>query len=102
MSLTTSLKLNSFCFESPTFYVYFQNALCPSNTNLQLFSCPGSFSQKFQTGLDTWIIVKGPDIDDPSHFFPTVMFYQLGKNHFQRDSVKGIVGLLAIHVYAQP
>ena len=26
----------------------------------------------------------------------------MGKNHFQRDSVKGIVGLLVIHVYAQP
>lgn len=30
------------------------------------------------------------------------MFYQVGENHFQRESVKWIVGLLAIHVYTQP
>ena len=83
--------------------VFISKTLCmPQIQIFDFFSCPGSFSQKLQTGLDTWIIVKGPDIDGPSHFFPTIMFYQLSENHFQRDSVKGIVRLLAIHVYAQP
>ena len=61
-------------------------------------SGPGGFSQKFQAGLDAWIIVKTPDPDDPSHFIPAIMCYQPSKNHFQSDAMKRIVALPVSHV----
>jgi hypothetical protein len=68
--------------------------------SFNLISGPRGFSQKFQAGLDTWIIIKTSDIDDSSHFIPAIMLYQLSKNHFQSYTVKRIVGLLVAHVPA--
>ena len=68
--------------------------------SFNLISGPSGFSQKLQTGLDTWVIIKTPDIDPSSHFIPAIMLYQLSKYHFQSNAVKGIVWLLVAHVSA--
>jgi hypothetical protein len=65
--------------------------------SFNLISGPGGSSQKLQAGFDTRMIIKTPDADDPSHFIPTITFYQLGQNHFQRDPVKRIFGFLVGH-----
>lgn len=65
--------------------------------SFNLISGPRGFSQKFQAGFDTWVIIKTSDIDDSSHFFPAIMLCQLSKNHFQSNTVKRIVGLLVAH-----
>ena len=70
----------------------------PQKQVFNFFSGPGGFSQKLQTGIDTWVIIETPDMDDPSQFIPAIMFHQPGKQHFQRDAVKRIVGMLVSHV----
>ena len=70
----------------------------PQKQVFNFFSGPGGFSQKLQTGLDTWITVKTPDTDDSSHFIPAIMFYQPGQHHFQSNAVKRIFGLLVSHL----
>jgi hypothetical protein len=60
-------------------------------------SRPGGPSQKLQAGLDARVIRKALDPDDFPHFFPTIVFHQLGKDHFQSDAMKRIVGLVISH-----
>ena len=72
----------------------------PFVPQIQIFnflSGPGGFSQKFQTGRDTWVIIETPDRDGPSHFIPAIMLHQPVKNHFQSDAVKRVVLLLVSH-----
>jgi len=64
-----------------------------------LFSCPGSFSQKVQTGFDAGILLKTFDRDAPAHFFPTNIFNQVVQDHFERDSVQGILRLFVHHLF---
>jgi hypothetical protein len=52
-----------------------------------------------KTGLDARGIIKASDIDDLPDFLPPVMLDQLGKHHFQRDTVKRIFMLLAVHIH---
>jgi hypothetical protein len=52
-----------------------------------------------QAGLDARVIRKALDPDDSSHFLPTIVFHQLGKDHFQRDAVKRIGGLAANQIF---
>ena len=66
---------------------------------LDLRSRPGGPSQELQAGLDARVIIKASDIDDLPQFFPPMMLYELGKHHFQRDTMKGIFMLLGIHSY---
>jgi len=75
----------------------------PPELEIQSFNLipgPGSLSQELQTGLDAWIIIKTPDSDDPSHFIPAIMLYQLIKHHFQRNTMKRIIGLPVAHLMA--
>jgi hypothetical protein len=72
----------------------------PSVLQVQLFdlrSRPRCPSQELQAGLDARIIIKASDIDDLPHFLPPMMLRQLGKHHFQRDTVKRIFMLLVAH-----
>jgi hypothetical protein len=55
--------------------------------SFNLVSGPRGFSQKLEAGLDAWVIIKTSDIDDSSHFMPAIMLCQLGKNHFQGNTV---------------
>jgi hypothetical protein len=44
---------------------------------------------------------KTPDIDGFAHLLPAIMFYEPGKNHFQRDAMQRIGGYLVSHVSAR-
>jgi len=70
---------------------------------VQLFdlrSRPRGPSQELQAGLDARVIIKTSDIDDLPHFLPSMMFHQLGKHHFKRDTVKRILMLLVAHIHS--
>ena len=71
----------------------------PQIQGFNLTSRPWGPSQKLQAGLDTRVIIKTPDADDFSQFLPAMKFHQPGKNHFQSDAMKRIVGLPLSHVY---
>jgi hypothetical protein len=65
--------------------------------SLNFGSRPGGPSQKLQAGLDARVIRKALDPDGSPHFFPAIVFHQLGKDHFQSDAVKRIDGLAISH-----
>lgn len=72
--------------------------LCSQIQVFNPFSCPGSFSQKVQTGLDAGILLKTFDRDAPAHFFPAKFFNQVVQDHFECDSVQGILRLFVGHL----
>ena len=63
-------------------------------SQVQIFNLlpgPGGSPQKLQAGLDTWIIIKTPDIDASTHFLPPIIFHKPGEDGFQGDAVKRVV-----------
>jgi hypothetical protein len=75
----------------------------PFVLQVQLFdfrSRPRSPSQELQAGLYARFIIKASDIDDLPHFLPTMMFHQLSKHHFKRDTVKRVFMLSVAHIHS--
>jgi len=62
---------------------------------------PWGFPQKLQTGLDAWIIIKAPYIDNSAQFTPPEIFHKFCENIFQSDTVKRIMGVLVVHELAR-
>lgn len=60
---------------------------------LYLGTGPGSFSQEFQAGRKGRIVDETIDPDMLTQFFPTIGFYQLGKDRFKGKPVQWIVFL---------
>ena len=60
---------------------------------LDLFSGPRRTPKEFQAGFDARFIVEALDVDLLPQRLPAVLFDQLGEDGFQRQAVKGVVGL---------
>jgi len=65
---------------------------------LDLRSRPRGPSQELQAGLDGRVVSKASDLNDPAHLLPAMMLHQLVQHHFQCDTVKRVVVLLAVHI----
>src|SRR5688572_24310676 len=75
----TAFHLTSFSFPA---HIHF----------LDLCAGPRSFTQKRQTGLDTWVVGETPNRDPAAHFLPAIFRDERGQNRFQRYAVKWVVG----------
>jgi len=52
------------------------------------FSCPGSFTQKSQTGFDRWVGGEAADGNAFTKCIPAVVFIETADDQFQGDAVE--------------
>lgn len=64
-------------------------------------SRPGRAAEKFQAGGEAGVVGKTPDVDSAAHFLPADLGDEFFEDHFQRDTVEGVVGLGVGHVLLQ-
>jgi hypothetical protein len=76
--------------------IFFPRYLFTNRFQVQVFHAlarPGCVPQKVQAGFDARLIVKTPDGNALRQFCPAILFNQLSKDHFERNTMQGVVGL---------
>ena len=64
---------------------------------LHLLSGPGRFPQKVQAGFNGRVTLETIDLNSSGEFVPAVVINKLHDHTLKRDSMEGILRLLAIH-----